>query len=281
MVEVLAVVAVVIILAAVLWAWRRASAAAVPGPRRDAWAGGSEPHGARVVLDLEGVDPDLPSVQRLVREAAQRVLAKDPDLDEVQVVARDGQVLGRERRPDPLPPAPAIPDALHEPHARPRRGPSPVPRDEVTHPQHVPDPGDRVRATPLADRLDLPPDVRRRVREPDDGAGIVAATLEAAGRPVTRDGDLVRSGDVAIVVVDVHGDADRALTHGFLRIQATDAPRGIVIRLGYVDPSLVRRREAMAAHVRHVGPDALQRMADAVAAGADPVAFAAGPAVLV
>jgi hypothetical protein len=41
----------------------------------------------------------------------------------------------------------------------------------------------------------------------------------------------------------------------------------------------VHRREMLAPHVLHAGPDGIQRMADAVAVGADPLRFAVAPAV--
>ncbi len=280
MVELFGALAVVLLLAAVSLAWRRASVAVRDRPDRRAWEAAGGAPGDQVVLDLAGADPALPSVERLVREAAHRALAADPDLDEVEVVDRDGRTLARERRPGPLRAEPALPAMLRVPPARSPRGPSPVPRRDVTHPRSVPEPAPQVRSVPLADRLDLPADLRGRIEDADDGTAIVHAILEAGGRQVQRDGDLLRTDDVAVAVVDVHADADRALTHGFLRIQATDAARGLVIRLGYADPSTVRRREAAAAHVRHAGPDALQRMADAVAVGADPIAFAVAPAVV-
>jgi hypothetical protein len=122
--------------------------------------------------------------------------------------------------------------------------------------------------------------VRERVTDPDEPASIVRAILEATGQEVTRNGDLLVCGDSAVAVADVRVDPETALTEAFLRIDATPAKRGIVLRNGYVAPDIVRRREAAARHVRHVGPDGLQRMADAVAAGADPIAFAAGPVTI-
>jgi hypothetical protein len=278
MYEILAVIALVVVVVAAVWGWRRATDAAAPGPRRTAWeddAGAAG--GTRVVLDLAGADPDDPAVQRLVVEAAHRVLAADHSIDEVEVVARDGTPLGREHRPDPVVRDVAIPEALREPHAPTRHGPSAVPSADVGHPRHIAGPAPEVRAAPLADRLDLPAAVRAQIHDPDRATDVLRAILAAAGRPVQVDGDLVVSGDTAIAVIDPRGDSERALNHGFLRIQATDAPRGMILRLGYVDPTLLRRREAAAPHVRHVGADALQRMADAAVAGGDPIAFAAGP----
>lgn len=277
--EALAVIGLALLAAALVWGWRRVTAAARPGPRRTAWEGAAAA-GTRVVLDLPGADPDDPAVQRLVREAAHRVLAGDRQLDEVEVVARDGALLGRERRPEPLPADVDLPEQLRAPHASPRHGPSPVPPPDPGHPRYIAEPAPEVRVAPLAERLDLSPAIRSRITDPDRATDVLRAILEAAGRPVDVDGDLLVSDDVAIAVVDPRGNTERALNHGFLRIESTSAPRGMIVRLGYVDPALTRRREAAAPHVRHVGTDALQRMADAVAAGADPIAFAAGPVTL-
>jgi hypothetical protein len=268
-----AAVAVIVVLAVVLW--RRVQGPS-PAPRRAAWEADG-PSGERVVLDLVDADPKDPAVERLVNEAGLAVLARDRALDEVEVVARDGAPLGRVRRPDPLPADVTIPAELREPHAPRRHGPSAVPQHDPGHPRTVAEPAPEVRSAPLADRLDLHPSVRARIDDPDRASEVVRAILEASGRSVTADGDLLVCGDVAIAIVDPRGDAEQALNHGFLRIQSTDATRGLLLRLGYVDPALTRRREAAAPHVRHVGTDALQRMADAAAAGADPIRFAGGP----
>lgn len=272
---ILTLLLVVVLAAIVFWLWRRS-----PGKleaRREPWEPGGETSGTRLTLDIGTSEPDHPSVQRLVREAAHRALAADPSLDEVEVVDRDGRVLGVERRPEPLPEV-SMPPTSGQRTPR-RHAPSPVPHEQDLHPRAAHEPAPEVRAVALADRLDLAEEIRRRVAEPDRAVDIVRAILEAAGRPVEVHGDLLVSGDVAIAVVDVRGDAERALTHGFLRIKSTDARRGMVLRLGYVDPAIVRRREAAAPHVRHVGPDAIQRMADAAAVGGDPITFAAGPAL--
>lgn len=251
-----------------------------PAPRREAWETAATDLGTRIVLDLEVPDPSHPSVERLATDAAHRTLARDQTLTHVEVVDRSGQQLGRVERPEPLTATPGLPAQLREPHTAHPHVPSPVRRSEPEGPTGPRELAPEVRRAPLADRLDLPAAVRAEVQAPDRAVDIVRAILTAAGRDVTMEGDLVRTGDVAIAVVDPRPDADQALTHGFLRIQATDAARGIVLRLGYADPAVVRRRELAAPHVRHVGPDALQRMADAVAAGADPITFAAGPATV-
>jgi hypothetical protein len=138
---------------------------------------------------------------------------------------------------------------------------------------HVPD-------RPFADRFVLTDEVRAAVRDPERPIDLVAAILQVAGRPVERQGDVVVSGDTAVAIVPhlAHGMED-AMTRAFMHIRDTAAERGVVIRLGYVDPDEVRRREGAAPDVRHVTADAIQRMADAVALGGDPIAFAIGPAV--
>jgi hypothetical protein len=274
--EVLVALISIGLVAVVVWAWRRLSAADRPKPRRDAWEE-ADAGGQRLVLDLPGADPDDPAVERLVQEAAHRVLAADRTLDEVEVVARDGSPLGRVRRPVPVTREVAVPEALREPHAPRRHAPSAVPTPDAGHPRTIAEPAPTVRTAPLADRLELSAAVRSRITQPDRATDVLRAILEVAGRHVEADGDLLVSGDVAIAVVDPRDRAEQALNHGFLRIQATDAARGMILRLGYVDPTLTHRKEAAAPHVRHVGPDALQRMADAAAVGADPIAFAAGP----
>ncbi len=276
---VIAAIVLALLVTALVWAWRRAGSTTGP-PRPQPWEDGASRTRGTVVLDLEVRDPDHPSVRRLVREAAHRALAADPSLDRVEVRDPSGGVLGSEERPGPLPPAVDLPAALREPHGPRSHTPSPVGHDDPARPGGVHGAAPEIARIPLADRLDLSPDIRARVVDPTRAVDVVRAILEAGGHQVTVDGDLLVTGDVAIVVVDPRSDPDRALTHGFLRVQEARVPRGLVLRLGYVDPAIVRRREAAAPHVRHVGPDALQRMADAVAAGGDPVAFAAGPVLL-
>ncbi len=53
-----------------------------------------------------------------------------------------------------------------------------------------------------------------------------------------------------------------------------------MVTVGLLDPSDLRRREILAPNVHHVAHDGVQRMADAVAVGADPLAFALGKVVL-
>lgn len=268
---------VVAVLAVAIWVWRRPTRLRTPTAP---WEPARTASGRRVVMDLVADDPDDPALQRLVRETAMRALQSDTGIDRVEVVDADGTVLGVEERPTPLPDV-ALPDELHEPHLRRSRAPSVVPRPQP-HARAAPaaEAGDvTVAARPIADRLDLPAEVRRRVERPDHVVDVVRAILEAGGRPAEVRGDLVVSGDLAVAVVDARTDPERALTHGYLRIQEAGVARGMVVRLGHVDPRVIRRREASAPHVRHVATDALQRMADAVAVGADPIAFAAAPAI--
>lgn len=49
---------------------------------------------------------------------------------------------------------------------------------------------------------------------------------------------------------------------------------------GRMDPADLGRREFLAPELRHVGARAIQRMADAVSIGADPLAFASAPPVI-
>lgn len=66
----------------------------------------------------------------------------------------------------------------------------------------------------------------------------------------------------------------------FLRIRSAGASRGIVLHLTWANPETLRRRELASPDVKHVGPESIQRMADAVVVGADPLGFVLGPAVL-
>jgi hypothetical protein len=256
--------------------------AAGPAPWSDA-----DPAGERVVLDLVVTDPDQPSVQRLVQDAGARTLARSPDIEKVEVVDREGRRLGVIRRTDPLPKEPDVPAELHEPHVRRSRTPDPLAGGSAGGgPAAVPWPeasqGDIDMSVPgrtFADRFDLPPSVTDLLADRDHPAAVVGALLAAAGRPVERHGELVLSGDVAFVVTDVTDGAEEALTHAYFRVRDSGASHGIVIRLGYADPTLVRRRDLAAPNVRYIGLDGIQRMADAVALGADPISFAVGPPI--
>lgn len=279
------VVIVLLVVALLLWGVRSMRA---PGPRPPTpgeWHPG-EPRSERVTLDLTAQDPDHPAVQRLVDDAARRALRTNAELESVEVLDREGRLLGRMVRPGPLPPAAHIPEDLHEPHAPRDHTPQVVRGDGTSGPaRRVPEPDPdmdlSVPGRPLADQFDLPSSVRRRVRDPERAIDVVRAILEAAGQPVRQDRDVIVTGDTAIAVVaPTNAPVADELAQAFMRIQATRAARGVVVRLGFADPALIRHREAAAPHVRHVTAEGIQRMADAVEAGGDPVEFAVGPVVL-
>jgi hypothetical protein len=282
-VEVFSVVVVVLLVIALILLLIRLMRG--PGPRHTPpgeWRSTEIDTGV-VTLDLAVEDPDLPAVQRLVNDVARRTLRASPSLDEVEVRGRDGTVLGRVARPAPLPPPPAIPEALHEPRTARDRTPRPVGSGGGA--RRLPEPDREIDLTvpgqPIADRFDLPESVRRRVRDPERAIDVVRAILQAAGRPVRMEHGLVVTGDTAIAVVPPSPRAmSEALSDAFMRIQAADVARGVIVRLAYADPELVRHREVAAPHVRHVTADAIQRMADAVEAGGDPVEFAVAPLLL-
>lgn len=235
-----------------------------------------------LVVDIRAGDPDSPSVQRLVRSVAVPILERSEAVEEVIVKDRDGNLVGRLERPEPAP----EPHELSEPPLGLRLHPrsyQPSERGVVERPvlpePAVPDAPD-VR-TPFMQRYDLPPSVRVRVRDPDDPVEVVRAIVDAAGRSATVSGPSVVTDEELLIVVSgyrgvVTGDD---LTQAYLRFEASRAPRGVAICLGYVDPDELRRREILAPNLRHAGHDAIQRMADAVALGADPMAFIEGPSV--
>jgi hypothetical protein len=240
------------------------------------------------VLELEDVDPDSPAVQRLVHDTAARLLAALPDATEVEVRTPGGQVLGRVTRKAVRPHPIALPEWLSEPHSH--RGGRP---DISGHLQEdepdVPPPREgRLEVAPVpvrppppvADRFELPEAVRQRIRNPEDPVEVVRAILEAAGIPLQVRGDLILAGDQAVAVITepTHGRiGERALNHGFFRIKESRARRGLVVAFGLLDPTDIRRRGMLAPDIQHVGPDGVQRMADAVALGADPLRFAVAP----
>ncbi len=127
---------------------------------------------------------------------------------------------------------------------------------------------------PLAERLQLSPEVHSRITDPDDAVDVVRAILEAAGQPVAVAGSMVRSGDDVVIVVGDGGVSNSALAQAFLRFRDSGARRGVVVHLGYVDPREIQRRRAMTPELGHAGPEVLQQMADAVELGGDPVQFA-------
>lgn len=273
------VLLVAVVLAAAFLLGRRAGRTPPPPPPR-AWET-TEPAGAVVVLDLAPTDPDHPSVQRLVEESASRPLREDPAIEVVEVRDRDHRVLGRVHRPTPRREV-TLPEHLHEPRTRRAHVPDPLGGSTPARSRQVPDAGPVETAErPFAQRFDLDDRVRREIRDPDGPVEVVRALLVAGGHDPEVSGDLLVTGDVAIVVLPDPGHAlDEALSRAFLRIRSARVPRGIVLHLGWVNPEALHRREVAAPDVRHVGTEAVQRMADAVAVGADPIDFVLGPAVV-
>lgn len=273
-----------IVVAAVAW-WRRATppGAAPSGSRSAPAAGRDEPvidgDEATIRLDVAARTTDAPAVARLVQGAAADLLRRAPDVSVVHVLNRDGEELESVPR-HAAPAGPVPPDTRPDADEPPPQPPRP---DEQE--QRSPEP---VRATPsdepvphrsVAGRFDLPASVREILPADPRAVDIVRAIFDAAGIGAEVDGDLIRVHDTAIVVVggEDWGSASDALGRAFLQFQGSGAKRGVVVVLGSLDPRDVSRREALAKNVRYVGPEAIQRMADAVGAGGNPLDFALPP----
>jgi len=240
-------------------------------------------HVASVTLEVDEADPALPAVRRLVHETALGVFRAAPDAREVEVRTRAGTILGRVSRETPPPRELTISPVLHEPHVRRTHvpdvlgglygsEPTPTPiRDRHTSGELTPP------HRPLIDQFDLPEAVRTGIGDPDDPIDLVRSILEAAGVHCVIDGDLIQAGESALVILRASGDVvigHEALNRAYLRVVRSGAQRGLVIALGFMDPREVKRREMLAPQVLHAGPDGIQRMADAVSLGADPLRFA-------
>ena len=120
----------------------------------------------------------------------------------------------------------------------------------------------------------LPRTVTDLVRDPDDPVDIVRAILEASGRPVEVEDDVLRSGEHFVAILGARTGrpvVPKALSDLYLRFRSSGATDGVVICLRHLDPVDVRRRELLAPELRHEGVDAIQAMADAVARGEDPL----------
>ncbi len=263
------------------WRWVRLAPRAAGGsswspPPRPGAASGTD---GTIVLDVAVTDPEAPAVRRLAEAIGHDTLAADPDLAAVVVTDAAGRELARVRRPDPLPTI-TIPDGAPELTPSRARQPSVVERPTSRRTTTM-RPDDTPVATvhkDLTARFDLPVRVLDGLAATDDGTELVRAILAAAGRDVTVTHGVVRTGDEGVVVLgDAHGHglSHDDLSAAFLRFQHSGARRGIAIVLGYVAPAELRRRQAMAPELVYVGPEALQRMADAVSLGADPLRFAA------
>lgn len=251
------------------------------GPTRapdPTWKQPVEGSGRVVVLDLVVEDPGRASLQRLVHDVGARVLAGDPDLDTVEVRDRTGTTLGHVTRPDPLPPSIATTREASGPRPHrpsPTGGSTPPPVDHQGSGVDL-----KIPTRTFADRFELPDAVRSHLTDPESPVALLRAILQAAGRSTHLDGEVLVADDTGVVVALVHGDPNAALNHAYLRFRDTGLPRGLVVHIGFVDPEYVRHREAAAPNVRHVGVDAVQRMADAVDLGSDPLSAALGPPVL-
>lgn len=220
-----------------------------------------------------------PGTTRLVDEFATSVLERFPDARHVEVRTPNGLSLGtrsRSRprqmptvRSAPLPQVGATPRVSRLPAIPlPSRSPSVAPasaRGELPAPR------------PLADRLELPTCLRAGVADPDDPADIVEQILRAGGHLPERSGDLLRLNDQVLVVLRVpvgsmvgRDDLNRA----YAEFGDSGAFWGMVVAAGYFPSREISRRQAMAPQLRYAGFSDLLRMADAAAAGADPLAFA-------
>ena len=277
-----ATVAGIVVLGAIAWwaAWlrprirmRRAGGArrVTPGPVRLGDL-------AVAVLDLDRAPADSPALERLVREKAAAVFASLPDVRAVEIRGPSGAMFGTMTREPPPGPGPVtVPvGRLHRAGPHPERHlgeePSPMPEQHWDGDAPPPPPPHR----PFAERYDLPSPVRSLLRDPDDPVDVVRAILAAAGYDPEVDGDTLVAGDHALVVLSPRDGviAAEALGHAFLRVDSSRAAAGTVLMLGFADLEDVRHREVVAPHVRHAGGRAIQRMADAVALGADPLPFA-------
>jgi hypothetical protein len=250
------------------------------GPRpfeRAAAAPPSAPGEAQVTLPVDDVDPQAPAVQRLATEAAHRVLAAQPEIEVIVVLSRPGRLLARVERSPETRAAVDFPTTLLEPHAQRHREPGYTPDSEepVGAPVRFEDEEGRPVPT-LIERFDLPDAVRQRVGDPEDLVDIVRAILAAANVQATIDDDVLRYGDEAIIVLPIApGTAVRPedLNGAYIRFQESGAARGVVVTTGRLNFYDLRRRHALAPALGHAGSDGIQRMADAVAMGADPLAF--------
>jgi hypothetical protein len=273
---VMAVVAIAAVVGVVVYAANRGK----PRP----WQTTEVPDANSVVtLPLTAGEPDDPAVQRLVHEAAGRQFTAFGHVMSVEVRRSDGFVLGTVHRDERLRPAPDLPDTLHVEHARRHRGPSVTGSTGAPRRPLEIDPSDFATSDkPFADQFDLPADVRAAISDPESPAQLVGAILDAADVPYRSETGIVVAGNTAIVLVGDgtgHTVTSDELARAFLRFEAAHAADGVAICLGYVNPQELHRRELLAPRLRHAGPEAIQRMADALRLGGDPVAFATGTGI--
>lgn len=252
--------------------------------RPQPWRAPEEPGSHDVItLDLPAGEADDPAVVRLVREAAGRRFAAFGHIETVEVVRPDGQTLGTVQRSERLRPTSDLPASLHAEHAPrphtpsvtgssgPQRQPLEIDLTELKESDKA-----------FADAFALPDAVRARLNDPGNPTAVVAAVLDVAGVTHRAEPGIVVAGDTALVLIgdgSGHTVTRDDLSSGFLRFESAGVPRGVAICLGYVNPQELHRRELLAPALKHAGPEAIQRMADALALGGNPVAFAAGAGV--
>lgn len=253
---------------------------------------GAEPGPREVVVTLEVAADDArePRVARLMEDAAARIFAAMPSVQMVQIMNTAGVSLGRRERA-PATREVAIPDFLHEPHMKRRTssipdapttaGPSGSLSAAMGRTGYAVESFQRERG-PIADRFDLPDRISSRLADRDDPVELVRAIMDAADLAPVVDDDVVLVGDRAIILLAEPGFAASStaiLNHAFIRFRASQARSAFAISFGFLDPIEVTRREIFEPALVHLGPDAVQRMADAVALGADPLRFARSPAL--
>lgn len=284
-VEAIVLIVLLLLLGAAVVTWRRRrqppgrpSAPPAPSLTRPQATGALPGPQATIALDVVVADPDSPAVQRLVREAASRVFRTSPDVEVVVVEDRAGMHLGMVERDQGPGGQVSVAAEVPKPDRRPARRTAGPGGGSVTAGRA----GDQDSAPQrsLADRFELPDTVHAHLRRPDDAVDVVRAILEAAELPVQVHGNMILSGDEAVIVVsEAGGSTSQALTDAFLRFQKSGAAHGVVMTLGYVGGRDIERRQALAPTLRYTGLSAIQRMADAVALGANPLTFATDPAI--
>lgn len=271
-----AIVAVAAIVALVTWVASRG--------RPQPWQEPTVPDEHTVVtLQISAGEPDDPAVQRLVHDAAARQFAAFDHVQSVEVRRADGMSLGTVRRGERLRAAVELPDSLRVEHAPRRHGPS------VTGSSGTPrrpldiDPSEFASSDkPFADQFELPDTVRERITDPGNPTQVVAAILDQAGVAHRTEPGLLVADHTAIVLVgdgSGHSVSSDDLARAFLKFESAHVRDGVAVCLGYVNPQELHRRELLAPNLRHAGPEAIQRMADALRLGGDPMLFATGPAV--
>lgn len=234
---------------------------------------------ATVGIDVQASDTSSPVVQRLVHDAAVQVFTTRPEVTRVKVNNASGTELGSVSREIMDSPEVAMPAGIVDPRGR-HGGPSTSSAEPSTGAHVGYEAPEETVHRALADRFDLPASVRQRLRDPDDIKDLVRALLEASNQQYTQDGDLFKVGNRAIVVIDTELGRvvpDEALSQAFIRFQSSGARSGFVVTPGLMYPQDLRRRQSMAPQLKHAGPEGIQRMADAVELGADPIRFATGP----